>query len=1040
MQQTVSNSAGKQQTMLEKQQTACSSIRIADMADQSSYIKNLERKLEKLKGHNYCLKLDKDELERRAEHLEGDVHRYAHYLHEAEERNRKTQEEFETSQETVAEFIELHDTLVEKIQVLKDQNHQLVHQHNQYSAQTDAQIQELQDTVEVLSDQNAVLHGHIEHLETVIANHEEEPEEDPEEEIEADPMDLGLGEAMDGRPVRNNRNPRYNNRNDEDAQQLQHYEALRRARVPNFDGSTDPEVGHNWMKEVENHLRLLEVPQRIRVDVITPFLVDKAAKWWEGVSPAMLEVGPITWQRFREAFLRQYFPTAVRVQKLAENDIKRREGENKLKRRQPSQYQSGQRFKRPRFLNNQFTSAPSKGTTSSQSNKEGVKCQTCGFTHTGECCRNSGACFRCGKMDHRIAQCPLPDPRNGPAGGTTPNKPKENKPNARVYAITQNEADNSNDVVAGTILINNIPAYVKSEFQGKPDSTKHGGIRRNPWNELVNQESCFSRLSWKDSNHPNSTPRETFISWQNQRTKDSSFYFSNLESHEKWRKSYLAMLSEVKKGTTPTLEEIPVVQEFPDVFPDELPGELPDREVEFEINLVPNAAPISKAPYRMAPAELKELKEQLQELLDKKQIRSNASPWGAPVLFVKKKDGSMRMCIDYRELNKITIKNKYPLPRIYDLFDQLKVASVFSKLDLRSSYHQLKVKTEDISKTAFRTRYGHYEFTVMPFGLTNAPAVFMDLMNRVFKPFLDKFVVVFIDDILVYSSSEEDHKEHLRLILQKLREKELYTKFKKCEFWLESVAFLGHIISAAGVSVDPKKVEAISDWPRQNNVTEIRSFLGLAGYYRKFVEGFSSIAIPLTKLTQKNSKFQWSEKCEQSFETLKKKLTSTPVLVLPMEGKDYTVYSDASKEGLGCVLMQEGRVIAYASRQLKPYEQNYPTHDLELAAVVFALKIWRHYLYGAKCEIFTDHQSLKYLFTQKELNMRQRRWIELIKDYDLTISYHPGKANTVADALSRKNMSKVILTSLSAQPCLRETIKISRDRDPALVKLKEQVK
>ncbi|XP_073061844.1 uncharacterized protein [Primulina eburnea] len=250
----------------------------------------------------------------------------------------------------------------------------------------------------------------------------------------------------------------------------------------------------------------------------------------------------------------------------------------------------------------------------------------------------------------------------------------------------------------------------------------------------------------------------------------------------------------------------------------------------------------------------------------------------------------------------------------------------------------------------------------------------------------------------------------------------------------------GHIISKEGVSVDPKKVEAITGLPRPKTVTEIRSFLGLAGYYRKFVEGFSSIATPLTKLTQKNSKFNWSEECEKSFQTLKEKLASTPVLVLPTEDKSFTIYSDASKDGLGCVLMQEGRVIAYASRQLKPYEKNYPTHHLELAAVVFALKIWRHYLYGAKCEIFTDHQSLKYLFTQKELNMRQRRWIELLKDYDLTISYHPGKANKVADALSRKNMGKVILASLSAQPCLQETIKLRQNQDPTLTKLKEEVK
>ncbi|XP_073030654.1 uncharacterized protein [Primulina eburnea] len=260
--------------------------------------------------------------------------------------------------------------------------------------------------------------------------------------------------------------------------------------------------------------------------------------------------------------------------------------------------------------------------------------------------------------------------------------------------------------------------------------------------------------------------------------------------------------------------------------------------------------------------------------------------------------------------------------------------------------------------------------------------------------------------------NEEEHKEHLRLTFQTLREKELYVKFKKFEFWLKSVAFLGHIIYELGVSVDPKKVEAIKDWPQPKTVTEVRSFLGLAGYYRKFVEGFSSIAIPLTKLTQKNLKFIWNEECERSFETLKTKLASTPVLVLPEDGKNFTVYSDASKGGLGCVLMQEGQVIAYASRQLKPYEQNYRTHDLELAAVVFALQIWRHYLYGVKCEVFTDLQSLKYIFTQKELNMRQRRWMELLKDYDLSINYHPGKANKVADALSRRNPGKVNLNSL----------------------------
>ena len=299
----------------------------------------------------------------------------------------------------------------------------------------------------------------------------------------------------------------------------------------------------------------------------------------------------------------------------------------------------------------------------------------------------------------------------------------------------------------------------------------------------------------------------------------------------------------------------PVVEEFLDVFPEDLPGLPPDRVLEFSIDVIPGTAPISKAPYRMAPVELAELKKQLQEYSDKGFIRPSVSPWGAPVLLVKKKDGSRRMCIDYRELNKVTIKNKYPLPRIDDLFDQLCGAKVFSKLDLRSGYHQLKVKKEDIPKTAFRTRYGHYEFLVMPFGVTNAPAIFMDLMNRVFSSFLDKFVVIFIDDILIYSKDEEEHAEHLRIVLQTLRREKLYAKLSKCEFWLKSVAFLGHIVSGEGITVDPSKVQAVKDWPVPKSATEIRSFLGLAGYYRRFVQDFSRIAGPLTKLTQKGIKY-----------------------------------------------------------------------------------------------------------------------------------------------------------------------------------------
>nr|GEW66386.1 retrotransposon protein, putative, Ty3-gypsy subclass [Tanacetum cinerariifolium] len=360
------------------------------------------------------------------------------------------------------------------------------------------------------------------------------------------------------------------------------------------------------------------------------------------------------------------------------------------------------------------------------------------------------------------------------------------------------------------------------------------------------------------------------------------------------------------------VEDVPVICDFSKVFPEDLPGLPPPRQVEFRIDLLLGDTPVARAPYRLAPSELKELSEQLKELSEKGFIRPSSSPWGAPVLFVKKKDGSFRMCIDYRELNKLTIKNKYHLPRIDDLFDQLQGSSVYSKIDLRSGYHQLRIREEDIPITAFRTWYGHYEFQVMPFGLTNAPAVFIDLMNRVCKPYLDKFVIVFIYDILIYSKNKEEHGEHLKTILKLLKDEKLYAKFSKCDFWLNSVQFLGHVIDSSGIDVDPAKNEAIKSW-----------------------------AVPTI-----------------------------------------------------------------------PTDENYTTNDLELGAVVFALRLWRHYLYGIKCTVYTDHKSLQYILDQKEPNMRQRRWIELLSDYDCEIRYHPGKANVVADALSRKDKEPIRVRAL----------------------------
>ncbi|KAJ9543974.1 LOW QUALITY PROTEIN: hypothetical protein OSB04_023681 [Centaurea solstitialis] len=419
-----------------------------------------------------------------------------------------------------------------------------------------------------------------------------------------------------------------------------------------------------------------------------------------------------------------------------------------------------------------------------------------------------------------------------------------------------------------------------------------------------------------------------------------------------------------------SVADVPVVSEFPDVFSEDLPGVPTVRQVEFGIDLIPRSASVARAPYRLAPPVFQELA---------RFIRPSSSPWGVPSLFVKKKDGSQRMCIDNRELNKVTIKNRYPLPRIDDLFE------ISSRG--RLGYHQLMVKEADVHKTAFRTRYGHYDFLVMPFGLTNSPAAFMDLMNRVCRPMLDKSVIVFIDDILVYSRTKEEHVTHLREVLEVLWRERLYAKFSKYAFWLQEVQFLGHHVNQEGIKVDPAKIEVVNELGGSEVSYRDAEFLGLAGYYLRVVDEIDE-----------SGPYVWGPDQQTAFETLRQRLCEAQVLTLPEGVEDMTVYCDASHLGLGCVLMQRGRVIAYASRQLKPN----PTYDLQLAAVVFVLKIWRHYLYRVKYTIYTDHCSLRHFLDQPNLNMRQRRWLNVVKDYDCDILYHPGKANVVADALSRK--------------------------------------
>ncbi|GKD87951.1 putative reverse transcriptase domain-containing protein, partial [Tanacetum coccineum] len=548
-------------------------------------------------------------------------------------------------------------------------------------------------------------------------------------------------------------------------------------------------------------------------------------------------------------------------------------------------------------------------------------CSKCNYHHDGQC---APKCHKCNRVGHLAREC------RSIANANTANNQRGTRA-GKVYAVCRAGTNLDKNVVMGTFLLNHRYAsvlfdtgtdrsFVSTAFSSQiditPSTLDHYYDVELADGRIVGLNAIIRGCTLNFLNHPLNIDLmpielgdETLIVRGDGRDRGNKTRL-NIISCTKTQKYMLKgcpiFLAHVTtketgdKSEKKRLEDVPIVLNFLEVFPEDLPGLPPTQQVKFQIDLIPGAAPVARAPYRLAPSKMKELSDQLKELSDYGFIRPSSSPWGAPVLFFKRKDGS-----------------------IDDLFDQLQGSCVYSKIDLWLGYHQLRVREEDIPKTTFRTRYGHYEFQVMPFGLTNAPAVFMDIMNHVCKPFLDKFVIVFIDDILIYSKNKKEHEEHLKAILELLKKDELYAKFSKCEFWL----------------------------PKQ-------------------------------------------------------KLCSAPILSLPKGSEYFIAYCDASIKGLGVVLMQREKVIAYASRQLKIHEKNYMTRDLELGAVVFALKIWRHYLYETKCTVFTDHKILQHILNQKELNMRPRRWLELLSDYDCKIRYHPRKANIVADALSRKERIK----------------------------------
>lgn len=492
---------------------------------------------------------------------------------------------------------------------------------------------------------------------------------------------------------------------------------------------------------------------------------------------------------------------------------------------------------------------------------------------------------------------------------------------------------------------------------------------------------------------PSQTPSVNFISSR------------NCNKHDTF---YLATVQFFTSNPNHDIQHDAIIQDlivsYPTVFTDTpIYGGSQIQSHHEVIPLQTDARPPYRPMFRYSPLEIAEMEKQIKELLELGYIQPSTSPYGAPVLFVKKpRSDKLRMCIDYRAINKLTIKNKYPLPRIDTILDTLSGATIFSSIDLRQAYHQIKLLPSDVPKTAFRSPFGHYEYLTLSFGLTNAPSAFQALMNDMFREYLGKFVLAYLDDILIFSRTHDEHIQHIKIVLDILKANKLTVAIEKCDFFKKELFYLGFIITDKGIQVDPAKITAIQKFPAPTDVSALRSFLGMTGFFRKFIKNYAALTFSLTDLLKKDKPFLWTEECVTAFEALKSALCNAPILKLPDFDSDspFTIYTDASYKGIGGILMQNGHVVAYESRKLSCHELNYPPTEIEMLAVIHCIKLWRCYIEGRETHIYTDHKPNVTFSTQAALSRRQSAWISELQSYNLIWHYEKGD-KMIADPLSR---------------------------------------